>query len=115
MPVGKMRQRLEIQSITRSSDGGGAATLTWSTTATVFGYIEPYGGNKTVFGDQIEGPITHRIHLRYRSDVTFKNRILYSAQRNGVQLNRYFNIKRVINSDTLYKYLELLCEEGVAT
>ena len=116
MAVGKMRQSIQLQSKTTSSDGGGsAAVTTWTTFATVFGSIDPKSGQENLFGDQLQEPITHLITLRYRTDLTFNNRLKYEYTNSGFSNTRVFNIKRVINSGTKNKFLEVLCVEGVAT
>jgi len=116
MAIGRMRQRMQLQSKSTTNDGGGsAAVTTWTTFATVYGSIEPKSGQERFFGDQLQEPITHVIRLRYRSDLSFKNRLVYAYKNDGVTNNRTFNIKRVINVDTRNKYLECLCVEGVAT
>lgn len=116
MAVGKMRQRVKLQSKTTSNDGGGSAAITtWSTFATVFSSIEPQSGAQNFFGDQLQEPITHKITVRFRRDLTFKNRIVYDYINNGSKNTRTFSIRRVINVGNRDKYLELLCVEGVAT
>ncbi len=116
MAVGRMRQKVQLQSKTTSNDGGGSAAITtWTTFATVFASIEPQSGAERLFGDQLQEPITHKITVRYRRDLTFKNRIVYSFTNQEVTNTRYFNIRRVINVDNRDKFLELLCVEGVAT
>lgn len=115
MPVGRMRQRVQLQSKVTSADGGGSQIIAWSTFATVYASIEPQSGQERLFGDQLQEPITHKITVRYRRDLTFKNRLVYSFTNQGVSNTRYFNIRRVINVDNRDKYLELLCVEGVAT
>lgn len=116
MGVGAMRQRIQLQSKTTASDGGGsAAVTTWTTFATVYGSIEPKSGQERLFGDQLQEPITHVIRLRYRTDISFENRLQYVYKNNGTSNTRTFNIRRVINVDTRNKYLECLCVEGVAT
>ncbi len=115
MAIGGMRHRVVIQSPTRTSDGGGGGVVSWSDVATVFASIEPTGGNERFFGDQNEGRITHNIILRFRRDVSHKNRIRYARVVDGTTYTQIFNIKRVINRDARDKYLDLLVEEGVAT
>ena len=109
MPIGKMRHSLTIQAQSRSNDSAGGARRTYSTLATVMGSIEPVGGNLRLYGDQIEGVSTHKITIRYRNDVTTKHRINYSAD------SKIFKIDRILNLGTRDRYLEMLCEEGVAT
>ncbi len=109
MGIGSMRHSLVIQAQSRANDSAGGVRRTYSTLATVQGKIEPTGGNTNFFGDQIEGRTTHKITIRYRSDVTTKHRISYSAD------SKIFKINRILNIGTRDRYLEMLCEEGVAT
>lgn len=111
-----MRQRVSLQSKSVTSDGGGSAAVTdWTTFATVYASIDPQSGQERLFGDQLQEPITHKITIRFRRDVNFGNRIVYTANFAGSTYTRTFNIKRVINVETKNKYTELLCVEGVAT
>jgi SPP1 family predicted phage head-tail adaptor len=115
MAVGKMRERLALQSQTRTADGGGSEAVTWSTFATVYGHIDPKSGNERLFGDQLEERVTHIITIRFRRDMSHKNRIVYEYFVSGTKYTRTFNIKRVINRGTRNQYLDILVEEGVAT
>ena len=115
MSIGSMRHRLKLQSTTRTSDGGGGASKSYSTVATVFGSIKPQSGSERFFGDQLEGVVTHIITIRFRRGITHANRIVYEYIRSGQKYTRTFNVKRVINKDTKDRFLELLCQEGVAT
>ena len=115
MSIGKMRHKLHIQEQERSSDGGGSQSVTYKDAFSVFGMIEPKSGSERVFGDQLEERVTHIITTRFSRKITFKNRIEYRFNRDGENFSRIFNIKRVINKNTRDRYLEILCEEGVAT
>ena len=116
MSVGAMRHRVQLQSKTTVSDGGGsAAVTTWTTFAQVQSSIEGKSGAERLFGDQLQEPITHIIKMRYRSDLTFKNRIQYKYTNNGLTQTRVFNIKRIINTNNRNKFMEVMCIEGVAT
>ena len=117
MSIGKMRSRVEIQQYTRTSDGGGGGTLVWSKLATVYADVQPQSANKSEFGrdNQLREVVTHKILMRYRSDVSSKNRIYQSYTRDGVTSTRTFNIKGIINIDNRSRFMELTCEEGVPT
>ena len=110
-----MRHQVTIQSQTGSADGGGSSNLSYSNVATVNASIKPMSGGDRLFGDQIEERITHMITIRFRRDVTYKNRIKYDFADGGTNVSRIFNIRRVINRDTRNRFLDILCEEGVAT
>jgi len=115
MSVGSMRSKLELQSYSASSDGGGSSTLTWSKVATIYGRIQPSRANESLFGDQLREVLTHVIVVRHRNNVTTKNRLVQTFIRNGSQITRTFNVKGVLNPDNKFKYLHLGCEEGVPT
>mgnify|MGYP002621184364 CR=1 FL=1 len=117
MPVGSMRHRIQLQKQTRTTDGGGGASLAWSKVADVYADIQPQQARESVFGrdNQMREVITHKILIRYRSDITARNRISQTFKRDGVSTTRTFNIKGVVNIDNRNKFLELTCEEGVPT
>lgn len=113
--IGRMGHRITIQSQTKAADGGGSSAVTWSDVATIYANIKPLSGGDTLFGLQIEERISHMITVRFRRDITYKNRIKYDYTFDGTSYSRIFNIRRVINRDTMNRYLDILCEEGVAT
>jgi len=113
--IGAMRHQVTIQSQSGSADGGGSTNLSYSDVATVNASIKPLAGGDRFFGDQIEERVTHMITMRFRRDVTYKNRLKYDFADGGVNYSRIFNIRRVINRDTRNRFLDILCEEGVAT
>ena len=115
MAIGNLRHRVTIQSPSRSADGGGGSVVTWANVATVFASIEPTGGNERFFGDQNEGLVTPKRMMRFRRDVTHKNRISYARTVDGTTYTQIFNIKRVMNEGSRDFFLHLLVEEGVAT
>ena len=112
MSIGKMNRRLHFQTQTRTSDGAGSSSVSYSDNFTTFGMITPKTGRENLFGDQLEENITHIIKIRYRTDVSHKNRIQFRPDSNTT---RTFNIKRVLNVNDRNRYLDLQCVEGVAT
>ena len=116
MSVGRMRHRLKLQTKLYCMMVAVLMAITsYKTFATVYGSIVPKSGGERLFGEQLQEPITHIITLRFRTDFTFKNRILYSYKNNGVASTRAFNIQRVVNVGSRDRYLEVMCIEGVAT
>ena len=107
--VGPMRHQLKLQVEAQTADGGGGYALAWTTAATVWGSVKPVGGREHIQTDQLADVVSHRIIIRYCTDITFtgKYRILWGT--------RAFNVKRVVNIDERNKYFELFAEEGVAT
>ena len=56
---------------------------------------------------QLEASVSHRFTMRYRNDITAKNRLKFGT--------RVFNIRAVINVKERNKWLEIDADEGVAT
>jgi len=118
MAIGRMRQRLELQSASRSTDGGGGAALTWSKVANIFCDIQTESASESMHGreNEMREVVRHKILMRYRPDVSHKNRLVQTYIRyDGEQATRIFNIKGVVNMENRFKFLELTCEEGVPT
>ncbi len=105
--LGTLRHRLTLQEETRSADTGGGYTLTWGDFATVWGRIEPLTGTERLRAMQLESRISHRVTIRHRAGVIAGMRLLHSG--------RAFNVRAVIDPDERRHWLELMCEEGVAT
>ncbi|HRD77081.1 MAG TPA: phage head closure protein, partial [Hyphomicrobiaceae bacterium] len=64
-----LRHRLDIQAPVRTPDGGGGATETWSSTATVWAAIRPTGAGEPIVADAHRGEVSHEIWIRFRNDV----------------------------------------------
>jgi SPP1 family predicted phage head-tail adaptor len=101
--AGNFNKRLEIQSVIQAADGQGGYTDTWTSTAKVWGSIEPVKGYEKFQAMQLETQITHRIHIRFRTGITTKHRIVYDK--------RVFDIKEVINLDEDNLFLRLMAVE----
>jgi SPP1 family predicted phage head-tail adaptor len=108
--IGGLRRRLTLQEEGRVADGGGGFTLVWQNVAanpTVWGRIVPLSGREVLQAGQLQTPVSHRILIRYRPDVTGAMRLVLGT--------RVFNIRAAVNVDGRDRWLELMCEEGVAT
>jgi SPP1 family predicted phage head-tail adaptor len=79
------------------SDGQGGFTDTWNDVATVFASIEPVKGYERFQAMQMQTPITHKIVMRYRDDVTTASRFTLGA--------RIFAAQEVINQDERSRFL----------
>ncbi len=108
--LGSLRHRLVIQQGQPASDGGGGQSDPWADpviVATVWGKVEPLTGGERLRAMQIEDRLSHRIVIRHRPGITPAMRIVFGS--------RVFNIRAAINHEERDRFLELLCEEGVAT
>jgi SPP1 family predicted phage head-tail adaptor len=105
--VGEFRRKILIQSLTRTSDSMGGASVAWTTFATAWARIEPRLGNERYFGQRLEENITHIITMRFVTGVTAAMRVSYGS--------RVFEIKSKVSPFEENQYLVLLCQEGVGT
>lgn len=105
--IAELRHRITIQSITEVSDGQGGKTENWSTVATVWARIEPVSSRERLYSDKLEYQRTHKIAIRYRSDITNDMRILFNG--------RYFQIKSVYSPDEREAYTFIDAEENQGT
>jgi SPP1 family predicted phage head-tail adaptor len=101
--IGDLRSRLTLEAPARASDGGGGASVTWNTVATVWASVRPTGGSETYALDRVAGRVTHEIVLRYRAGVTPEMRL-----REG---SRVFEIHAAFDPDQGRRWLKCLAEE----
>ena len=107
--IGKLRHVIALQEVTNTVDAGGGQGRTWATTAIVWAEVKPASGREQLHAMQLQDSVTHRITIRYCSDVkpTSKWRILFDG--------RHFNIRSVLNVDERNKFLVIMADEGVGT
>ena len=106
----ELRHKIIIQAENPQTDGGGGEGDPWAaptTVATARARIEPLKGSEQLRAMQLEDKVSHRVTIRYRSGITAKQRIKFGS--------RLLNIRAVINPEERNRFLELLCDEGVAT
>ncbi len=101
-----MNKRVKLQSPSRSSDEAGGATVTWTDVASIWAAIEPLTGKEPyVVAQQLQGQVSHKVTIRYRSGLTPGMRVLYDS--------RIFDVKSVIDPKERHSILILACEEVV--
>lgn len=101
----RLRHRLELQSEAQAADGGGGYARSWEHVAYVWAEVIPLEGRERLFADKIQAEATHRIHIRYRDDITTSHRLLFE--------NRIFSIRAIRNIQERDDELEILVEEGM--
>lgn len=102
-PIGALRARLILEAPTDVTDDNGGFIRTFSTLATVWGEITPTRGRPSFDANQSEQVLSHRIRIRYRSDVSAQNRLRLGA--------RIFTIRNVMDEGEDKRFLRLDCEE----
>ncbi|MDK2986534.1 MAG: hypothetical protein PWQ96_2178 [Clostridia bacterium] len=101
MQIGELRDKVTIQEYIQTPDGYGGFSETWQDKYTVWANIKPLRGREYFEMQKIQSEITHKITIRYRSDINTSNRIRYKDQ--------ILNIKSVIDIDNRHRYLEIMC------
>lgn len=105
--VAELRHRITIQQKSKTSDGQGGFSYSWSTLATVWAKVSPVSTRERLYGQQIEYQRTHQIWLRYRSDITQEMQVTFDG--------RTFQIKGVFSPDERKIYTVLDAEENQGT
>ena len=99
-----MKQFVELQSYTTTSDGMGGTTAVYTKVADIWANIQPVTGNEKWEIESIKGTISHVITIRHRA-VTNENRIRYKG--------RTFLIRYALNEGEESKFTKLACTEEV--
>lgn len=101
---GQFTARLDLEAPTEVSDGQGGVTVTFGLVASLWALIEPTSMERQEFASQNRAVVTHRITMRFRSDVTVAQRF-----RKGAHI---FEILSFQDPDETGRYLVCLCAEG---
>lgn len=104
--AGDLRHVVLIKTATLVTDSVGSVTETEATYHTARAAIWPVSAKELVQNAALQGQITHKIRIRYKSGVTPGMRVLFGA--------RYFDIiGPPINPEERNVYLDLMCREVV--
>ena len=101
--VTQMKHRLTIQNPVQTGDGQGGFTETFPDSATVHASIEPVKGYERFQAMQMQTPVTHKIVMRYRTDVTTASRLKFGT--------RVFWVKEALNVGEESRFLEIRAVE----
>jgi SPP1 family predicted phage head-tail adaptor len=105
MRIGRLRHRIAIERVTETQDTDGTVMETWSTFATVQSSIEPISGREYFAAQSTQADITHRVIIRYLSDIVPKMRVKFGS--------RIFDILSVINDNERNREIQLMCRECI--
>lgn len=111
MLIGIKRQRVQLRQPSRTVTALGDITSSWSNYGSpIWASIEPLRGEELYAAQQVQAEVTHKIRLRYSTDVANlnpKDQVIYGL--------RTFEILAVLNLLERNRELELLCKERVGT
>jgi SPP1 family predicted phage head-tail adaptor len=103
MKIGDMRQRITFQKEVKTADGSKGFTIAWQDVISVWAGVQPLSGREFFQAHQIKAEITHRVKIRYRTDITVKMRIKHR--------DRYFEIESILDKKERREELEIFCRE----
>jgi SPP1 family predicted phage head-tail adaptor len=107
----KLRHRIDIEQRTEVLDSDGAVDYVWAVVHDQLpAEIVPVSGlgytRALVAADQNQEPVTVRITVRYRSNITELMRVVHGSD--------VYNIKAVLPDPTLRRWLTLMCQKGLS-
>jgi SPP1 family predicted phage head-tail adaptor len=104
--IGKLDQRVTIQTATLAADGGGGSTKTWAALATVWARVVPKTGRESMEADRVNATSSFLFVIRNRSDVNETCRFVWAGET--------YNVRNVRRTGTRTMYLEIDAERGTA-
>ena len=107
MKIANLRERITIQSLSRTADGQCGFTESWSDFAEVWAEIKPASAMERIFGQRVESNVTHKITIRWLDGVISEMRINYQG--------RLFQIHGVRRIDEQRWFMILDCVENVGS
>ena len=102
MHIGRMHDRVVIQSPTESYSPSGETTLSWETFAEVWASVDGLSSRDIMQAQQANVLATHKIVCRYRADVDHTSRMIYRG--------RTMELSAVTDRNNR-EYLEILARE----
>lgn len=106
LSAGKLNKRVSIKAQTTSRDSLNQKQATWSTIVNgdVWAAVEPLSNREAMEARANQTELSHRVTIRYRTDVTADMRIQYGT--------RSLAITGIRDPGERHEYLEILCIEG---
>jgi SPP1 family predicted phage head-tail adaptor len=110
-PRGMFRHEMAVQNYSTAIDSYGQATKTWTTLATVLGFIENADGRSLETVDVTRGQSAYRIVIPWIDSVTIKSRVLL---RETGKADRTLELTGVVDPDLRRMELHLEALEVTA-
>ena len=109
MRAGSLRNRITFQQLTVADDTYSKSNPTWTDQLTTDAAIWPLRGVERMEALKLDNEVTHKIRIRYNSEVTPKMRIKHLRGGN----TRFFNIVSLIDVEERGIYQEIMATEEV--
>jgi SPP1 family predicted phage head-tail adaptor len=85
MRAGRLRERIKIEEATESQDDAGQPIRTWSTLVDRLpAEVRPVAGGEVVRGRQVAAETTCVFEIRFRTDITTDQRIVWAGRTFGI-------------------------------
>jgi SPP1 family predicted phage head-tail adaptor len=78
--IGELTRRLVLQQPVGTPDGAGGVTRAYAPVTTLWASVEPISARGVVVAGAPGATVTHRISIRWRSDVTTRYRLVDGAR-----------------------------------
>ncbi len=75
-PIGALRHRLTLERASLAADG----STVWTAVDAVQAAIRPVSGGEGEVGGGLGGRVTHRVEMRFRGDLTSRDRLTLAAR-----------------------------------
>lgn len=106
-PIGPLRDRIDVQSVTPTKDAMGSPMQTWATLYTLWANVRQASNSETWRRQQMQSSAGWTIIIRYHSALTPQMRVRWQ--------NRTFQIKGLENPDGVKRFLVIAADELAAT
>jgi SPP1 family predicted phage head-tail adaptor len=102
---GELRTRLVLEQPVETPDGAGGVARGYASVATLWAALVPVSAQGDVVADSLGDDVTHRLVIRFRSDVTTRHRLRAGA--------RIFRIVALRDQDGRGRFLAIDAQERV--
>lgn len=106
MRLSDLRDRVRLERLVATTDSHGGHASAWSVIDTVWALVRPGEGREALEADQVTAALSTDVWLRFRSDVSVRDRILHGA--------RTLQIVGAVDPDGRRHWLRLACREVTA-
>lgn len=103
MNPGLLNRRLTLEAPVETPDGAGGVIRAYESVATLWASVTPLSARTPLDAERAGGTITHRIGVRFRTDVTTRHRFREGA--------RVFRIIGLRDRDGRSRFLQIDAEE----
>ena len=102
---GLLRHRLVLEAPVESADGAGGVVRSYSTVATLWAEVTPVSAARAIEAERLGARITHRIGIRYSTDITTRHRF-----RDGSAVYRIVSLR---NRDGGNRFVDIAAEQRI--